>query len=92
DENADNLYRQRISSDTLTVKNFDPDKELINKVAYTYNENGNKSGMIKYNADDSVTAKATYKYYPNGLVKQDIYWNVDIDKPEQIITYRYEFY
>jgi hypothetical protein len=91
DENPDKSYKQRISSDTLTIKNFDPDDELINRVAYTYNENGNKKSMIKCNAEDSVTAKTTYKYYPNGLLKQDIYWNVDINKPEQIITYKYEF-
>lgn len=92
-ESGDNkLIVKESESDSLTIRNFGPEGELRDKVSYRYNDKGLKEAMIRKNKNGKVVEKITYKYYPNGLLKQDIYWNMDIEKPEQIINYEYEYY
>lgn len=86
------LENTQIKNDSLTVKIFNPQGELLNKITHTYNGQGKKTSRIKFDNHERLIEKTTYTYYENGLIKQDIYWNTDIDKPEQIINYKYEFY
>lgn len=83
---------KQLENDSLTVKSFSPSGELINKTTHTYNNYGQKTSMLKYDNNGKLIDKITYTYYENGLIKQDVYWNTEIDKPEQIINYKYEFY
>ncbi len=92
DAGSNKLNVKEHKNDSLTIKNYTPQGELRDKVAHKYNDKGLKKSMVRKNDNGKVVEKITYKYYPNGLLKQDIYWNMDIEKPEQIINYEYEYY
>ncbi len=87
-----NRQKTNLRDDSVTVKNFNPEGKLVDRASKTYNEQGQKTSLTRVDKNGKVIEKITYKYYPNGLIKQDIYWNPDIDKPEQIINYEYEYF
>ena len=92
DAGSNKLIIKKHKSDSLTVKNYGPQGKLRNKVAHTYNEKGQKKSMIRKNDNGEIVEKITYDYYSNGLLKQDIYWNMEIKQPQNIINYQYEYY
>ncbi len=86
------LQKTNFRDDSLTVKNYNPEGKLVDRASKTYNEQGQKTSLTRVDKNGKTIEKITYKYYPNGLIKQDIYWNPEIDKPEQIINYEYEYF
>lgn len=90
-QNSEKAKREQTNKDSLTIQSYNPDGELLNKTNYTYNNKGQKTGVLKFDSDGKLVEKTTYTYYENGLIKQDVYWNTEIKKPEQIINYKYEY-
>lgn len=78
--------------DSITVTNINPQGKPIEKIFNTYNDHKQIISTIKKDQNGLMSEKITFKYYPNGLIMKDIYWNVDLDKPEQIINYKYEYF
>lgn len=56
-----------------------------------YNEAGYLQEIRLYNSIDSLKQKNTYKYNEEGYIQKDIYWDVELDAPMQVINYEYEY-
>lgn len=91
-EKGKNKLKKKGYEDSLTVTNLNPAGQTIEKISHTYNEQKKIISTIRTDKDGVLVEKMTFEYYPNGLIKKDIYWNVELDKPEQIINYQYEYY
>lgn len=81
-----------ILDDSITVTTLNPEGKPIDKISHTYNDEKQIISTIRIDKDGVLAEKMTFEYYSNGLIKKDIYWNVDLNKPEQIITYQYEYF
>jgi hypothetical protein len=78
--------------DSITVTNLNPEGNPIDRISHKYNDLKQIVSTIRRDKDGVLVDKMTFEYYPNGLIKKDIYWNVELNKPEQIINYKYEYY
>lgn len=66
--------------------------DLRKKEIKSYNSNGLLTEVRLFNSQDSLKQKNTYEYNPEGYVSKDIYWDVELNTPIQVINYVYEFY
>ncbi|PLX20235.1 MAG: hypothetical protein C0599_09440 [Salinivirgaceae bacterium] len=78
--------------DSITVTNLNPEGKPIEMISHTYNDLKQIISTMRRDKDGVLVEKMTFEYYPNGLIKKDVYWNVELDKPEQIINYKYEYF
>jgi len=76
----------------IIVLDIDSLSEVISKEKKVYNSEGFLMRVEFFVGEDSLTRKNTYKYNSEGYILEDIYWDVDIDKPKQKILYKYEYY
>ncbi len=76
----------------LTVVNIDSVGVINNKEVKTYNKNGLLIEVVFYHENDKLIKKNTYEYNSNGFIISDTYWDTDLNKPNQIIRYEYEFF
>lgn len=66
--------------------------DLRKKEIKKYNSHGLLIEVQLFNSQDSLKQKNTYEYNSEGFVCKDIYWDVELNTPIQIINYQYEFY
>lgn len=82
-----------VFSDTvLTVTSISNDGEVSKKEIKKYNEVGLLVEASLYLQDGSLIQKNTYAYDPNDRIAKDVYWDVDLNEPMQVVRYEYEFY
>lgn len=56
-----------------------------------YNIDGKLTEVMVLNGEDSLIQKNTYEYNPEGYITKDIYWDVDLNTPEQVMKYEYQY-
>ena len=79
--------------DTLfVIINYDSLGNAINKEVKQYNFNGWLSMVEYYVGEDTLVRKNTYKYDNFGIITEDIYWDVDLNRPKQKIRYEFEYF
>lgn len=76
----------------LTVFNFDTSGMVAGKEIKIYNEIGLLTQVDFYAGEDSLIKRNTYKYDKNNMIQEDVYWDVDLDKPKQKIRYEFEYF
>jgi hypothetical protein len=42
--------------------------------------------------ENILISKNTFNYDENGMIKEDVYWDIDLDKPKQKIRYEFEYF
>ena len=76
----------------LTVINYDSLGVIINKEVKQYNIYGWLAMVEFYDGDSTLVKKNTYKYNNFGIIKEDVYWDVELNKPKQKIRYEFEYF
>ncbi len=76
----------------LTVFNIDTLGVIKGKEVKTYNTNGLIIEVRFYRGENELVKKNTYKYNNQNMILEDVYWDVDLDKPKQIIRYEFEYF
>lgn len=76
----------------LTVLEIDSLGEIQHKEIKTYNKQGRLIEVSHFNGADKLQKKNTYQYNTNGFIAKDIYWDVDLLKPKQVIRYEYDYF
>ncbi len=76
----------------LTLEAFDSLNVLIRKEIKRFNKLGLLTSDEIYGPKDSLVSRNTYKYNKMGLIEEDVYWDVELQKPAQVVRYQYEFY
>ena len=76
----------------LTVVELDSQGEMRQKEVKKYSESGWLTEVLIYDDRDSLIKRNTYKYNALGLIVEDVYWDIDLDVPKQVIKYRYEYF
>jgi len=56
-----------------------------------YNQSGKITDILVYNGNDSLVQKNTYEYNPEGYIVKDIYWDVELNVPAQVMNYEYQY-
>lgn len=64
---------------------------IIHKEVKTYNKKGLLTEVKYYQEANKLVQKNTYLYDTLGLIKEDVYWDVELNKPKQKIRYEFEF-
>jgi hypothetical protein len=75
----------------LTIIDLDPSGNVRQKEVKKYNLEGLIVSSEIFIGDDSLIRRNTYNYNNLGLITEDIYWDIDLQKPRQVIRYKYEF-
>ncbi|MBI9067390.1 MAG: hypothetical protein JEZ09_08870 [Salinivirgaceae bacterium] len=76
----------------LMVIEIDSIGEIMRKELKTYNSDGLLIESSFYGKFDVLQSKNTYEYNNNGMIICDIYWDVELMKPKQIVRYEYEYF
>ena len=76
----------------LTVVNFDSLGVIKGKEVKAYSINGLITEICFYEGKNSLIKKNTYKYNNQDMILEDVYWDVDLDKPKQKIRYEFEYF
>ncbi|MDA3891144.1 MAG: hypothetical protein PF517_05710 [Salinivirgaceae bacterium] len=76
----------------LTVVNFDEGGNIKGKEIKMYNTLGLLIQVEFYEGDSNLVNKNTYTYDKQNMILEDIYWDVDLDKPKQKIRYKFEYF
>jgi hypothetical protein len=79
--------------DTL-VTTFDMDSlgELHQKEVKQYNSNGLLVELSYFDGQNKILKRNTYQYDSLNLITKDIYWDIELNIPRQVIRYEYEFF
>jgi hypothetical protein len=75
----------------LTVLTIDSLDIIKQKEVKIYNTQGLLIETRFYNETNNLTRKNTFTYDTLGLIQQDLYWDIELNKPKQMIRYEYEF-
>jgi len=76
----------------LVVVNIDSIGGIIGSEVKIYNANGLLTEVRFYEGESTLVKKNTYKYNSKGIIQEDIYWDVELNKPKQIIRYEFEYF
>lgn len=76
----------------LTVFNFNTSGMVSGKEVKIYNETGLLIQVDFFEGEDSLVKRNTYNYDKNNMIKEDVYWDVELDKPKQKIRYEFEYF
>ncbi len=76
----------------ITVVDLDSLENIKGIEVKSYNSAGLLVDVKYFLGADSLIRHNTYNYDQNGLIKEDIYWDTDLDKPKQKITYEFEYF
>jgi hypothetical protein len=76
----------------LTVVELDSQGEMRQKEVKKYSENGWLTEVLIYDGSNGLIKRNTYKYNALGLIIEDIYWDIELDIPKQVIKYRYAYF
>lgn len=76
----------------IVVLDIDSLSEIISKEKKVYNSEGFLMRVEFYEGEKNLIKKNTYKYNSAGFILEDIYWDVDLNKPKQKILYKYEYF
>lgn len=74
---------------TIETATMDSAGQAIQKTVITYNLSGNitERFVVKNNTD--TISHNSYKYNEAGLITEDIYWDMELKVPVQVIRYEY---
>jgi hypothetical protein len=75
----------------LTIVDLDPVGNVRQKEIKKYNTKGLIVSVEIFANRDSLISRNTYTYNKQGLIAEDIYWDLDLQKPRQVIRYKYEY-
>lgn len=76
---------------TVTNVEYGTMGDTRKKEVKTYNKNGLLVEVKLYNQADSLKQKNTYEYNKEGYISKDIYWDIELNIPIEVINYRYEY-
>ncbi len=79
--------------DTI-VTTFDMDSLgiLHEKEVKQYNSNGLLVELSYFDGQNKTVRRNTYQYDSLNLITEDIYWDIELNTPRQVIRYEYEFF
>lgn len=74
---------------TIETATMDSAGQVIQKTVISYNQSGNitERFVVKNNLD--TISHNSYKYNEAGLITEDIYWDMELKEPVQVIRYEY---
>lgn len=76
----------------LTVLNLDSLEQIIGKEVKYYNNDGLLIEVKYFEDENKLVRKNTYTYDMQGMIKEDIYWDIELNKPKQKIKYEFEYF
>ena len=76
----------------LTITNIDSLGKIKDMEIKVYNTNGLIAEIRFYEGKYNLVKKNTYKYNKQNMIIEDVYWDVDLDKPKQKIRYEFEYF
>ncbi len=76
----------------LTVVNFDSLGIVVGKEVKVYSPKGLIVEVRFYEGENQLIRKNTYKYNTQDMILEDVYWDVDLDRPKQKIRYEFEYF
>ena len=83
--------RQYIDT-VLTTFEMDSLGGISQKEVKKYNKDGLLIEYSYFEGNDKLVKKNTYQYNEFGLIIKDIYWDVELSIPQQVIRYEYEYF
>jgi len=87
-----NLEKPQFTDTVISIADIDSLGKVKNKEIKTFNKQGLLTKVEFYRDTNILTRKNTYKYNNDGRILEDVYWDVDMNKPKQKIRYEYEYY
>jgi len=67
--------------------------DIVNgKEIKVYNNKGLLIEVRFYEGQNQLVKKNTYNYDSNRMIKEDVYWDLELDKPKQKIRYEFEYF
>lgn len=76
----------------LTIIDIDSLNIIKSKEIKTYNSQGLLIEVNVFENENILISKNTFNYDQSGMIKEDVYWDVDLDKPKQKIRYEFEYF
>lgn len=76
----------------LTLINLDTQGEISKKEVNKYNDKGLLNESTLYSINDEMIQKNTYEYNAENRIIKDIYWDVELNEPMQVVRYEYTFF
>ncbi len=76
----------------LTIATLGPNGHLRETELKRYNKSGMLTETCLYDSTDALFKKNTYNYNQWGYITEDIYWDLELNAPSQVIRYLYEYY
>ena len=76
----------------LTIIDIDSLDIIKSKEIKTYNSQGLLIEVKVFENENILISKNTFNYDENGMIKEDVYWDIDLDKPKQKIRYEFEYF
>ncbi|OFX60496.1 MAG: hypothetical protein A2W84_05280 [Bacteroidetes bacterium GWC2_40_13] len=76
----------------LTIVGYDSLGNQLRKEVKIYNQSGLLEEVDFYEGDTVLLKKNTYEYDSLNMIWKDIYWDIELKQPRQVIIYKYEFF
>lgn len=76
----------------LTIINYDNTGIQTHKEVKEYNQDGLLVAAHFYQGDTLLMKKNTFEYDSLNLIWKDIYWDIELNQPRQVVIYKYEFF
>lgn len=76
----------------IVVLDIDRLSVIKSKEKKVYNSEGFLMRVEFYKGKNELIRKNTYIYNREGFILEDVYWDVDLNKPKQKILYKYEYF
>jgi hypothetical protein len=84
--------KPQFTDTVIAITNIDSLGVVEDRSLKTYNKKGLLVKEEFFENDSNLVKKNTYKYNSDNLILEDIYWDIEMDKPKQKIRYEYEYY
>ncbi len=76
----------------LTVIGYDSLGNQFRKEVKVYNQDGLLTEVNFYESDTVLLKKNTYEYDSLNMIWKDVYWDIELKQPQQVIIYKYEYF
>ncbi len=76
----------------LTIATLGEGGHLRETELKRYNHLGLLTETCIYDSNDVMVRKNSYNYNQWGYIIEDIYWDIELNTPAQVIRYEYEYY
>lgn len=81
-----------VTDTVITSKNYSKNGILRDIEIKHYNSKGLIEEICYYDTANNITKRNTFKYNNYGYIIEDIYWDIELEIPAQVIRYKYEYY